>query len=190
MAVPTSSSDAAPDAAYPVTITRTARQAWLPPVLVAAVLVIQPLEWLLTGSDPATRHAHATSLHYWVLTAVPLYVILLCLNFLPTRVELTDTALVVRRPLRRRRVLEWRHIQAVLVDARGARRRVAVYRDDPDGHRVLLPMPFSSTLAGDPRFAEKFHLIGQTWLARRGEDWAPLPSPPSWAPVWASGPSR
>ncbi len=183
MAVPTTTSDAASvpgAAAGAVTITRTTRQLWLPLVILAAVLVATVPTWLRHSSDPAVEHQYATSLRFWYLTFVPFYALALCLNFLPTRIELGESALVLCRPLRRRRVLEWRHIQAILVDPRSSRQRVAVYGDDPDGRRTLLPVPFSAVMLKDPDFEAKFHLIGQAWLAGRGADWEPLPPPGAW----------
>ena len=106
------------------------------------------------SADPSTNHLEATSRHFWLLTFVPLYAIVLFVLSLPVRVELGETTLVLRRPLRRRRVLHWRNIQCILVDERGSRRRVAVYGDDPDGRRTFLPAPFTTFLGNDPRFEE------------------------------------
>ncbi|MBR7832905.1 hypothetical protein KDL01_06505 [Actinospica durhamensis] len=180
MAVPTTTPDTAPvPATVPgvVTITRTPRQLWLPLLILALIAVVRLPAWLQHSPDPAVAHQNATALRFWYLTVVPVYAIALCVNFLPTRIELGESALVLRRPLRRRRVLEWRHIQAILVDPRSSRRRVAVYGDDADGRRTLLPVPFSAVMLKDPDFEEKFHLIGQAWLARRGADWELLPPP-------------
>jgi hypothetical protein len=172
---------AAPTTPDTVTITPATRQRWLPPVLVTLALSSQLPNVLRHSADPSINHLDATWRYYWLVTFVPLYAIALFVFSLPVRVELGETTLVLRRPLRRRRVLPWRNIQCILVDQRGSRRRVAVYGDDPDGRRTILPAPFTTFLGNDPRFEEKFHLVGQAWLARRGDDWVELPPPrPGW----------
>ena len=175
---------AAPTTPDIVTIKPTTRQRWMPTVLLTVIQGSQLQNILRHSADPSINHLDATWRHYWLLTIAPLYAITILVLSLPARVELGETTLVLRSPLRRRRVLHWRNIQCILVDQRGTRRRVAVYRDDPDGHRTILPAPFTTFLGNDPRFEEKFHLIGQTWLANRGDDWVELPPPrPSWLPV-------
>jgi hypothetical protein len=180
MAVPTTTPDTAPvsgTAPCTITISRTPRQLWLPLLILAVIAVVRLPTWLQHSPDPVVAHQNASALRFWYLMVVPVYAIALGVNFLPTRIELGESALVLYRPLRRQRVLEWRHIQAILVDPRSSRRRVAVYGDDPDGRRTLLPVPFSAVMLKDPDFEEKFHLIGQAWLARRGADWEALPPP-------------
>jgi hypothetical protein len=172
MAAPTT-----PDTLSTLTLTRTTRQKWLPPVLLAVLVAFQLPHVLSYSTDPDINHLDATWRHYWLLTMVPLYAVALFLFMLPVRTELGASTLVLYRPLRRRRVLHWRSIQCILVDQRGSRRRIMVYGDDPDGRRTVLPAPFTNFLAKDPRFEEKFHLIGQAWLAGRGEDWELLPPP-------------
>ena len=172
---------ASPTTSGIVTIKPTTRQKWLPLVLLTVVLAAQLPNVLRHSTDPSINHLDAAWRHNWLVTFVPLYAIALFVLSLPVRVELAETTLVLRRPLRRRRVLHWRSIQCILVDQRGSRRRVAVYGDDPDGRRTILPAPFTTFLGNDPRFEEKFHLIGQAWLARRGEDWIEIPPPrPGW----------
>lgn len=175
---------AAPTTSDTGTITPTTWQKWLPSALLAALLVVQLPQVLRHSADASINHLDATWRHFWLLTFVPLYAIMLFVSLLPTRVELGEAALILRRPLRRRRSLYWPNIQCILVDQRGSRRRVAVYGDDPDGHRTVLPAPFSTFPGKDSRFEEKYHLIGQTWLARRGDDWQQLPAPhPHWLPA-------
>lgn len=149
----------------------------MPLVLTAALVVMQLPHVFQHSADPNINQLDATWRRFWLLTFAPLYAIVLCLLLLPGSVELGETALVLHRPLRRRRVLHWRNIQCILVDERGSRRRVAVFDDDPDGRRTVLPVPFTHWLSKDSRFDEKFQLLGQTWLIRRGDDWEQLPAP-------------
>lgn len=188
MAVPTTPDIVTIDTA---TITPTGRQKWLPAVYLTVVLVIQLPQLLRHSADPSMNRLDASSRHFWLVTFAPLYAIAMLFVLLPlARVEVGETALTVRRPLRRRRVLHWREIQCILVDERGSRRRVAVYGDDPDGRRVVLPVPFTDRFGKDPRFAEKFHLLGQAWIARRGEDWVQLPpAHPHWLTAEDAAPS-
>ena len=169
---------AAPTTPDTVTITPTTRQKWMPPALLAALVVMQLPQVLRHSADPSINQLDATWRHFWLLTFVPLYITMLLVVLLPTQVELGETTLML---LRRRRFLYWRNIQCILVDQRGSRRRVVVYGDDPDGRRTVLPAPSTTFLGKDPRFDEKYHLVGQTWLARRGDDWEQLPPPrPHW----------
>jgi hypothetical protein len=172
---------AAPTTPETLTIKPSTRQRWLPAVLLTVALATQMPNILRHSTDPSINHLDATWRHFWLLTFAPLYAIALFVLLLPVRVDLGETTLVLHRPLRRRRVLPWRNIQCILVDQRGSRRRVAVYGDDPDSRRTILPAPFTTFLGNDPRFEEKFHLVGQAWLARRGDDWVELPPPsPGW----------
>ncbi|HET9172671.1 MAG TPA: hypothetical protein VFN97_24810 [Actinospica sp.] len=166
-----------------VSITPTARHRLVGPLLLLVVAVIQLPNVLRHSSDPSVNHLDAVFRENWLLTFVPIYTFAFSVLLLPVRVELGENALVLHRPLRRRRVLCWRNIQCVLVDVRGSRHRVMVYGDDPDGRRIALPVPYSSVLAEDACFGEKFHLINQAWVERRGEDWVEIPAPrPGWLP--------
>jgi hypothetical protein len=172
---------AAPTTPDTVTIKPATRQKWLPPALLMIGLASQLPNVLRHSADPGINHLDATWRHNWLVTFAPLYAIVLVVLLLPVRVELGETTLVLHRRLRRRRVLHRRNIQCILIDQRSSRRRIAVYGDDPDGRRTFLPAPFNSPFTNDPRFEEKFHLVGQTWLARRGDDWVEIPPPrPGW----------
>lgn len=175
---------AAPTTPDTVTIKPAPRQRLLPLAVLTVALASQVPHILGHSTDPSIDQADANARHFWLYTFAPLYAIVFIVLLLPLQAELGQTTLVLRRPLRRRRVLHWRNIQCILVDQRGARRRVAVYGDDPDARRTFLPAPFTTFLGNDPHFEEKFHLVGQAWLARRGEDWVELPPPrPGWLPA-------
>lgn len=160
-----------------VTITRTKRQKWLPSALVTALIAIESYRWFQQSTDTSVDRADPTILLYWFIALVSLSALIVAVGFLPLRLELSEETLVIRAPLRRRRVLHWREIQSIRVDRRGSRYRVHVYGDDPDGKRTVLPVPYSAALARDPEFRDKYHLIGQFWLINRGDDWRQLPPP-------------
>lgn len=174
---------AAPAKSDTATFTPTTRQKWLPPALAAVLLIAEAVSQVRHrhNPDPGISHQLAMfDLYFWS-TVTPLYALLIAGSFLPHRIELGETALILRRPYRRRRVIHWHNIQAVRIDERGSRCRVAVYGDDPDGRRTLLPVPYSGFMVKDPNLGVKFHILGQAWLARRGDDWEPLPPPhPGW----------
>ncbi|WP_329300851.1 hypothetical protein OG410_22505 [Streptomyces sp. NBC_00659] len=81
----------------------------------------------------------------------------------------------------RRRTILWASVQDVRVEQVMGGRVVALY--EADGRRTRLRAPFTGFLQQDRRFEEKFHVIGQWWLAHRGTDWVPVPPPGSGTPT-------
>jgi hypothetical protein len=160
-----------------VAITRTKRQKWLPSAGMVMLIILESAHWFQRSADSGVDRAISTFTFYWFATFVPLTALVVALNLLPLQLELGGETLVIRAPLRRRRVLYWREIQSIRVDQRGSRYRIHVYGDDPDGKRTVLPVPYSAGFARDPKFRDKYHLIGQFWLIHRGDEWRQLPPP-------------
>ncbi|MFD5517546.1 hypothetical protein [Streptomyces sp. NPDC127066] len=82
----------------------------------------------------------------------------------------------------RRRTVPWASVQSVRVEQIMGGRVVALY--EADGRRTRLRAPFTGFLQRDRRFEEKFHVIGQWWLAHRGTDRVPVPPPGTGAQTW------
>lgn len=85
-------------------------------------------------------------------------------------VDLTQESVNIRG-LRRRRV-PWQEVQAVVRHNQRATGRVSLILDS--GERLALRAPTSSLGLGGARYERDFHLIGQWWLAHRGQDWRPV----------------
>ncbi|WP_377273785.1 hypothetical protein [Peterkaempfera sp. SMS 1(5)a] len=86
-----------------------------------------------------------------------------------------------------RRSIPWSRIQGVQVESALGERAVVLYEEG--GRRTRLRAPSSTPFVGrDSAFEEKFHTIGEWWLAHRGPDWAPA-RPPGWwvGPAPSSG---
>ena len=81
----------------------------------------------------------------------------------------------------RRRTIPWSAVQAITIEKFALSRTIVLY--DATGRRTRLRAPITGFLTWDRHFEEKFHTIGQWWLAHRGPDWAPLWAPPS--PQWS-----
>jgi hypothetical protein len=80
----------------------------------------------------------------------------------------------------RRRDIPWSAVQAITIEKYLTARTIVLY--DATGRRTRLRAPVTGFLAWDQQFEEKFHTIGQWWLAHRGPGWAPVWAPPS--PQW------
>lgn len=81
----------------------------------------------------------------------------------------------------RRRTVPWASVQSVRVEQVMGGRVVVLY--EAGGRRTRLRAPFTGFLQRDRDFEEKFHVIGQWWLAHRGTDWVPVPPPGSGTPT-------
>lgn len=85
-------------------------------------------------------------------------------------VDLTRECAIVRGV--RRRSVPWSEVQAVLPDSQLGTGRVSFMLES--GKRVMLPAPTTFLGMGGAAYARDFDLIGQCWLANRGEDWRPV----------------
>jgi hypothetical protein len=81
----------------------------------------------------------------------------------------------------RRRTVPWASVQSVRVEQVMGGRVVVLY--EAGGRRTRLRAPATGFLQRDRDFEEKFHVIGQWWLAHRGTDWVPVPPPGSGTPT-------
>ncbi|MBR7828380.1 hypothetical protein KDK95_18865 [Actinospica sp. MGRD01-02] len=99
-----------------VTITRTKRQKWLPSAVLMTLIALESARWFQRSADSSLDRATSTFLFYWFITFVPLTALVVALNLLPLQLELSEETLVIRPPLRRRRVLHWRDIRSIRVD--------------------------------------------------------------------------
>jgi len=77
-----------------------------------------------------------------------------------------DTAIV--HNIRRRRIA-WANVQGIQIEPYMGCRTIVIY--EANGRRTRLRTPTVGFLNWDKRFDEKYHTIGQWWLAHRGEDW-------------------
>jgi hypothetical protein len=66
----------------------------------------------------------------------------------------------------RRRVIRWDDVRAVTTESLMGTRSVVLYED---GRRTRLRAPSTDFLAWDRSFEEKYHVIGQWWLAHRSQ---------------------
>lgn len=150
----------------PVRFTATRRQRLVPAAL---LLIPNGYPAVHAWTNPMTA-PHLLALNI-AATVINCAAVALVLSW-PPRVELTTEAIVMRQGLRRRRKIAWRDVQGLQIESSGSRRKLAVYT--ADGRRAKLPTPFTGPVLLDRRFTEKYHAIGQVWLARRGADWAPV----------------
>lgn len=112
----------------------------------------------------------------YLVPAVTAWAALLLLALvIPTRfgITLTPSAAIVHNL--RRRTIPWADIQAIQIEPLLGSRTVVLH--EASGRRTRLRAPITGPLSWDRRFEEKFHTIGQWWLAHRGPDWTPLPPP-------------
>ncbi|MFF3415409.1 hypothetical protein ACFYW9_11995 [Streptomyces sp. NPDC002698] len=107
----------------------------------------------------------------WTLV---LWIMLVVSVVSPFGITLTPSAARVRDL--RRRTIPWASVQSVRVEQVMGGRVVALY--EAGGRRTRLRAPVTGFLQRDRGFEEKFHVIGQWWLAHRGTDWVPVPPPP------------
>lgn len=69
-------------------------------------------------------------------------------------------------------------IQVIWIDSLLGVKRVVI--DEAGGRETKLRAPLTGFMCWDRGFEEKFHTIGQWWLANRGTDWRPVPPPVGW----------
>jgi hypothetical protein len=69
----------------------------------------------------------------------------------------------------RRRRIQWRDVQHIQIEKSMGSRVIVIYEEST--RRTQLRAPISGFLYRDKRFEEKFHTIGQWWLAHQGADW-------------------
>ncbi|WP_392964827.1 hypothetical protein [Streptomyces sp. LN245] len=112
----------------------------------------------------------------WTLV---LWIVLVVSVVSPSGITLTPSAARVHGL--RRRTVPWASVQSVRVEHVMGGRVVALY--EAGGRRTRLRAPITGFLQRDRNFEEKFHVIGQWWLAHRGTDWVPVPPPGSGTPA-------
>ncbi|MFI5635093.1 hypothetical protein ACIA8E_38265 [Streptomyces sp. NPDC051664] len=137
------------------------------PLLPAAVLGV--VTEILDGMrrDPFSLGA-ANPLWLWI--AMPLLAMIVFPRY---GVTLTPSAAVVHNL--RRQIIPWSDVQGVHTESSLGQRTVVIY--EASGCRTRLRAPMTGALGWDRRFEEKFHTIERWWLAHRGPDWTPVPSP-------------
>ena len=96
------------------------------------------------------------------LTALAVLVLLSVLQSWWFGVTLTPTEARVHNL--RRRVIRWDDVRAVTVESLLGLRTVVLYEE---GRRTRLRAPSNGFMQWDRRFDEKYHVIGQWWLAHR-----------------------
>jgi hypothetical protein len=99
----------------------------------------------------------------------------------PGGIDLRDEVAVVVGPLRSREI-PWRDVQAVAF-----RRGIDVTLYLAGGREVRCLYPRHNLLfVSWQRVTADYHRVGQWWLAHRGPDWRPIPSPPAPPPPAAA----
>ncbi|WP_328450158.1 hypothetical protein OG780_20190 [Streptomyces sp. NBC_00386] len=140
-----------------------------PLLLMTACLWFGPVLGAVTGVGRPSFDA-------WTLA---MWIVLVVLVVSPFGVTLTPSAARVHDL--RRRTVPWASVQSVRVEQVMGGRVVVLY--EADGRRTRLRAPVTGFLQRDRGFEEKFHVIGQWWLAYRGTDWVPVPPPGSGTPT-------
>ncbi|MFJ7969162.1 hypothetical protein [Streptomyces sp. NPDC096324] len=107
-----------------------------------------------------------------------LWIVLVVSVVSPFGITLTPSAARVHDL--RRRTVPWTSVQSVRIEHVAGGRVVVLY--EADGRRTRLRAPVTGFLQRDRDFEEKFHVIGQWWLAHRGSDWVPVPPPGTGSP--------
>lgn len=72
----------------------------------------------------------------------------------------------------RRRKIAWADVQCIRIESYLGSRTIVIY--EASGRHTRLRAPIRGFLSWDRRFDEKFHTIGQWWLAHRGAAWTPV----------------
>ncbi|MGW3913013.1 hypothetical protein ACWEBX_16040 [Streptomyces sp. NPDC005070] len=144
----------------------------LTPVIPAVLILV------LDTLNPASRAPFGV---WFFVTWVVLVLLLTVASATsPFGITLTPSAALVRNL--RRRTVPWASVQSVRVEQVMGGRVVVLY--EAGGRRTRLRAPVTGFLQRDRDFEEKFHVIGQWWLAHRGSDWVPVPPPGTGAPNW------
>ncbi|WP_329165598.1 hypothetical protein OHB49_38895 [Streptomyces sp. NBC_01717] len=140
------------------------------PLLPAVVLgvVIEITEILDGMRDDPFSFGAGNPLRLWIAMTL-----LAVIVFPRHGITLTPSAAVVHNL--RRRIIPWSDVQGVHIESYLGQRTVVIY--EASGRRTRLRAPVTGVLSWDRRFEEKFHTIGRWWLAQRGPDWTPVPSP-------------
>ncbi|MEV0090124.1 hypothetical protein [Streptomyces sp. NPDC050738] len=137
----------------------TNQQILLPALILAAILASQSL--LLLAPHGTGLLTTLRQILIPVLAAV--LVLTVALN-LWVGVTLTPSAILVHSF--RRRVIPLSDIRGIDIKTTLGTRTVMI--TEVSGRRTRLQAPVAGGLAPDRRFEEKFHTIGQWWLAHRG----------------------
>ncbi|WP_406467472.1 hypothetical protein [Streptomyces sp. NBC_01594] len=148
---------------------RTRFQCALPLLPAAVLAVVIEITEILDGmrGDPFSLGAADP---FWLWIAMPLLAMIVFPRY---GVTLTPSAAVVHNL--RRRIIPWSDVQGVHTESSLGQWTVVIY--EASGRRTRLRAPMTGVLSWDRRFEEKFHTIGRWWLAHRGSDWTPVPSP-------------
>ncbi|WP_351223040.1 hypothetical protein [Streptomyces sp. NPDC002133] len=131
-------------------------------VFCVVIEVVEVVDWI-RGDAFSVGAANP----FWVWIAMPLLAMIV---FPRHGITLTASAAVVHNL--RRRTIRWSDVQGVHTESSLGQRTVVIY--EASGRRTRLRAPVTGVLCWDRRFEEKFHAIGQWWLAHRGPDWSPV----------------
>ncbi|MFJ8996019.1 hypothetical protein ACIRQH_37140 [Streptomyces sp. NPDC102279] len=145
----------------------------------------QRLASMLPMAVPAgfgtVEHVGRPGFESWIQFLLIMLVLGVAVVSLTSLFGITLTPSAARVHNLRRRTIPWASVQSVRVEPIMGVRVVALY--EADGRRTRLRAPTTGFLQWDRGFEEKFHVIGQWWLANRGSDWVPVPPPGTGMPT-------